>query len=57
MATLFRRIGQTVFPEILPLTVWFTLSATAVTVGCKVSGYAMEVNTSTLSVFVNRAHQ
>ncbi|GJN87786.1 hypothetical protein Rhopal_000741-T1 [Rhodotorula paludigena] len=50
MATLFRRIGQTVFPEILPLTVWFTLSATAVTVGCKVSGYAMEVNTIMLSI-------
>ncbi|BGO98372.1 hypothetical protein NBRC10513v2_002767 [Rhodotorula toruloides] len=50
MSILLRKIGQTVFPEIAPAVLAFTLVAVAVTVGCEVSGFAMKVNTIMLSV-------
>lgn len=45
MSILLRKIGQTVFPEIAPAVLAFTLVAVAVTVGCEVSGFALKVNT------------
>lgn len=56
MSILLRKIGQTVFPEIAPAVLAFTLVAVAVTVGCEVSGFAMKVNTIMLRcvVFLSR---
>ncbi|GAA5877549.1 hypothetical protein JCM1840_005839 [Sporobolomyces johnsonii] len=50
MAPIFHRIGQTVFTEIWPQTVFFTLIAMAICVGCDQTGYSMKVNTIMLSV-------
>ncbi|BGP13172.1 hypothetical protein JCM10213_000248 [Rhodosporidiobolus nylandii] len=50
MSVLARKLGQTVFPEIAPASIWFTLIAVAICLGCDLSGYSMKVNTIMLSI-------
>ncbi|GAA5894691.1 uncharacterized protein JCM6883_002180 [Sporobolomyces salmoneus] len=44
------KIGQTVWTEIWPQTLFFTLVSVAITVGCETTGYAMKVNTIMLGI-------
>lgn len=50
MSLLSRKLGQTVFPEILPAVLGFTLVAVAITVGFETAAYPFKVNTIMLSV-------
>ncbi|KWU45830.1 UPF0187-domain-containing protein [Rhodotorula sp. JG-1b] len=50
MSLLSRKLGQTVFPEILPAVLGFTLVAVAITVGFETASYPFKVNTIMLSV-------
>ncbi|GAA5978945.1 hypothetical protein JCM10908_002745 [Rhodotorula pacifica] len=50
MSLLVRKLGQTVFPEILPAVLGFTLVAVAITVGFESASYPFKVNTIMLSV-------
>ncbi|GAA5914274.1 hypothetical protein JCM6882_003678 [Rhodosporidiobolus microsporus] len=43
-------IGQTIFPEVAPAAIWFTLIAMGICVGCDVADYKMSVNTVMLSI-------
>ncbi|GAA5831208.1 hypothetical protein JCM11251_007795 [Rhodosporidiobolus azoricus] len=47
---LFRWIGKTIFPEVAPAAIWFTLIAMGIAVGCDVTNYKMTVNTVMLSI-------
>ncbi|GAA5975923.1 hypothetical protein JCM5350_000780 [Sporobolomyces pararoseus] len=46
----FHKIGQTVWTEIWPQTLFFSLISVAVTVGCEATGYSMKVNTIMLGI-------
>ncbi|GAA6043659.1 hypothetical protein JCM8097_000863 [Rhodosporidiobolus ruineniae] len=50
MSILVRKIGQTVFPEIAPVSIWFTLIAVAVCLGRDLGGWNLEVSTVMLSI-------
>lgn len=50
MSVLTRKLGQTVFPEILPAVLGFTAVAVAITIGFEASSYPFKVNTIMLSV-------
>ncbi|GAA6024417.1 hypothetical protein JCM10207_003408 [Rhodosporidiobolus poonsookiae] len=50
MSIITRKIGQTVFPEIAPACIWFTLIAAGICIGCDVGEYKMVVNTVMLSI-------
>ncbi|POY70858.1 hypothetical protein BMF94_6272 [Rhodotorula taiwanensis] len=50
MSVLTRKLGQTVFPEILPAVLGFTAVAVAITIGFEESSYPFKVNTIMLSV-------
>ncbi|GAA5984267.1 hypothetical protein JCM11641_005897 [Rhodosporidiobolus odoratus] len=50
MSLLIRKIGQTVFPEVAPAAIWFTLIAVATCIGCDQTGYELVVNTVMLSI-------
>lgn len=51
------KIGQTVWTEIWPQTLFFTLVSVAITVGCETTGYSMKVNTGKLSSSARSARE